>query len=532
MNRSHESAVTFDGMLRMLFRHKFKVFCCIVVSLAATTAAIVALPRTYTSDAKLFVRVGRESVSLDPTATTGDTIQVVTSRDVEMNTVLGVLRSRLLAEKVVDQLTPETILGRTSSAAEQPGLLGRLLPTLDAISDRERAVQYVQGGCQASVERNSDIITVSCKARTPALAQRMVASIVDAYLEEHVRLHRTSDSHMFFTTQATLLEQQLSTAFEELRAARNKAGLLSLEGQQKLLHEEMGEVQTALLRAQPALSAAEHRVTVLREALKHVPEKITLNEVAGFPNVAADTMRSQLYELEKREAELASTFVKDYPLLESTRRQVKALAGIHSEQQPQRTQFTTGANPLRQQVEKDLLAEEVSAGALRAQIKTLLEQQAQVKQRFETLNSQDFRITDLERKADLLQNHYRKYAEKLEQSRIDKALASERITNVNIMQPASLITDPASPKKPLTLAVGMVLAVLSGFAVAALAERRARSGEAAERDRRELAPAGPIVGARAPRRHAGADIERAGNLYEVAIGSGVPPYVGADRSDA
>ena len=31
-------------------------------------------PKTYTSEAKLFVRVGRESVSLDPTATTGQVI--------------------------------------------------------------------------------------------------------------------------------------------------------------------------------------------------------------------------------------------------------------------------------------------------------------------------------------------------------------------------------------------------------------------------------------------------------------------------
>jgi uncharacterized protein involved in exopolysaccharide biosynthesis len=527
----NDSVLTLDGILHLLHKHKLKVLCCVIVSLAATTAAILKWPRTYTSDAKLFVRVGRESMAIDPTATTGDTIPVVTSREVEMNTVLGVFRSRVLAEKVVDQLKPETILGRSTASADQPASKLPLVPVLDPITDRERAVAYLQSRCQAALERNSDIITVSCKAKTPALAQRIVAAMVDVYLEEHVRLHRTSDSHTFFATQAGLLEQQLGTALDELRTARNKAGLMSLQGQQKLLQDEMAEVRIALLRTHPALAAAECRATVLRKGLEQVPERITLNAVAGHPNVAADNMRSQLYDLQKREAELAATFVKDYPLLQSIRRQVKALTDIHADQQPQRTQVTTAVNPTRQQLEKDVLTEEATVAALRSQIKTLEEQRAQVHERFQQLNAEEMHVGELERRADLLHAHYRKYAEKLEQGRIDQALASGRITNVNIMQPASFVAEPSSPKKALTLAIGLAVAVLLSFTVAAIAERHERRLAAESAERKSLA-AMAVAPVKTPRRPAAPEMERVDRLCEVAGRSGSPPYVGAESSEA
>ncbi|MCC7424256.1 MAG: hypothetical protein IT428_28645, partial [Planctomycetaceae bacterium] len=55
------------------------------------------------------------------------------------------------------------------------------------------------------------------------------------------------------------------------------------------------------------------------------------------------------------------------------------------------------------------------------------------------------------------------YTEKLEQARIDQALASESISNVSVVQPATYSPQPVSPKKSLVLAAGLVVAVLSAL---------------------------------------------------------------------
>ena len=66
--------------------------------------------RTFRSEAKLFVRMGRESVTLDPTATMGQVVAAADSRESEVNAVAELLSSRTLAEKIVDQFGPTVIL--------------------------------------------------------------------------------------------------------------------------------------------------------------------------------------------------------------------------------------------------------------------------------------------------------------------------------------------------------------------------------------------------------------------------------------
>src|SRR5262245_12410958 len=62
---------TFAEIVRCSLRHKWKVSFFVGVTLAVTVAAALNWPKTYRSEAKLYVRVGRESVGLDPTATLG-----------------------------------------------------------------------------------------------------------------------------------------------------------------------------------------------------------------------------------------------------------------------------------------------------------------------------------------------------------------------------------------------------------------------------------------------------------------------------
>jgi uncharacterized protein involved in exopolysaccharide biosynthesis len=68
-----------SGALRVLLRHWKKVLVIPLLSMGLGLAVIFFFPRTYRSEAKLFLQVGRESVGLDPTATTGQTISLMQS---------------------------------------------------------------------------------------------------------------------------------------------------------------------------------------------------------------------------------------------------------------------------------------------------------------------------------------------------------------------------------------------------------------------------------------------------------------------
>ena len=94
----------------ILFRHKWKVIVFFLAVVVTVTLGTFMLAETYRAEAKLLVKIGRENVSLDPTATTGQVIQMGQTRESEINSELDILRSRELAQKVVDDIGPEKFL--------------------------------------------------------------------------------------------------------------------------------------------------------------------------------------------------------------------------------------------------------------------------------------------------------------------------------------------------------------------------------------------------------------------------------------
>src|SRR6476659_8816387 len=76
MFTASQRLVTPRDIARIFFRQWRKIAIFFGGVLAATLLIIALYPRSYASEAKLLIRVGRETVGLDPTATTGVTIML------------------------------------------------------------------------------------------------------------------------------------------------------------------------------------------------------------------------------------------------------------------------------------------------------------------------------------------------------------------------------------------------------------------------------------------------------------------------
>lgn len=101
---------TIRDFYYVLFRQKRKIilfFCTVMVVVILGTFL---LPKTYQSEAKLLVRLGRENVSLPPTAATGQMLNISQTRENEIKTEMEILTSRGLAEKVVDAIGYKSFL--------------------------------------------------------------------------------------------------------------------------------------------------------------------------------------------------------------------------------------------------------------------------------------------------------------------------------------------------------------------------------------------------------------------------------------
>lgn len=471
-----EFATTTRDIFRLLFRHKTKVIFCFALTTCAAIAIIFFWPRKYRSESKLLVRLGRETVSLDPTATTGQIMPISMSRETEVSSVLEMLRSRVMIEKLVDQIGPDAILQPTTaaktSAAESPSASLNLKAwmNLDPISDREKAIGRVGQCLDSAIEKRSDVITVSGTADSPELAQRIVAKLVDIYLGEHARMHRTAGSQAFFTEQTEMLRKQLSDALSKLRDAKNGMGIVGVENQCIILQREIIDVENKYGQSTAALAASRERARSLREGFEGLPERLPTDEIKGFPNAAADSMRQDLYHLEIREAELASRFSDEFPALVAVREQIKTAKAPLTKEEQRRTQSTTTVNSVHNQIQFNLLIENSNIESLDAQTLALNKQLSQLRERVRLLNEHEPQIAKLEQEVALCKANYIMYCEKSEQSRIDNALQNERITNLNVIQPASLVASPVSPHKTSVLALGIMSGLVLGIGAALLAE--------------------------------------------------------------
>lgn len=484
MNLNKQQSLTPRDAARVVFRRWRAfvwTFCAIAV---ATVLTLILYPRSYGSEAKILIRVGRESVSLDPTATTGQTIMLQKAQDAEINSALDILNSAALHKLVAEQVGVDRILDEpptdASASTATPEQGASILSNVNGLlqklglsepgTDLDLAIRRIQKGIRAAAGKNSTVISVQYTAASPELARDVVAAIIENFLEQHVRLNRTDGSLEFFVEQEAMSSAELSAAQMKLRDHKNKYGLASGSMQLAVFQEQIKNVELELLQTTRSLSHSVARIADLRSQIEDLKPEIVTNRVAGIANEAKDAMRDRLYELELKEGKLRARYTDEHPLVVEVAEEREVAQRILAQLPDERVQTTEALNPNQRKLELELAEERAMQEALIARKKSATEQHRSLNEKLRELNEQEVTLAALERSVSLLEEKYRMHAAKLEQARVNDALERQQITNVNVVQPAMLVKKPVWPNKRLFAMLGMVLAMGGGLGVVILLE--------------------------------------------------------------
>jgi uncharacterized protein involved in exopolysaccharide biosynthesis len=280
-------------------------------------------------------------------------------------------------------------------------------------------------------------------------------------------VHHTPGSFEFFQEQARTLEQQWRTAAGNLEAAKNRMGIVTIDGKQKRLEGQISDVAARLLQTAADAATSEAKIASLHEQIAQLPPWLSTLKQEG-PNVAADGMRTELYKLQAIELDKSSRFTDDHPQVAAIRQQVRDLEAILDEQEPVRKQSTSALNPSLQALELQLFTERSLLESLHGKADELARQQRQIQHELEVANSQDVQLVSLQRDVDLTEARFRESSQKLEQARTNDELDADNISNLTIVQPASYVTRPLGPRKAYVLALGMFVGLLGAIGIAAI----------------------------------------------------------------
>lgn len=457
-------------LVQLLFRHWKKIVLVPLCFLALGAGVILFAPRTYMSEAKILLRVGRESVGIDPTATTGNMMTLQQSgRDTEVQSALDLLESRGLAERVVDAVGVDYVLrgGPEGSGKPSPVRDTVMAPlhkaigyvkSLDKISAKEEAIIQFGKSLTVDAEHNSTVIVISYETDSAIGAQKVLAELVKLYQEEYIRLFRNPESRDFFAKQRELLQKQVDDAEKRLRDAKNSMGLASIEGRRATYEAQLSSIELAHYQAEQEYTQVEASVSDLRESLANLPERQVSSETS-VPNAGADLLREQLYALQVKQIDLKARYNDDHPLVQAVSNQVDEAKRIVDGLTSNRQETVNDVNPIHRELSLMLKKQETTGAGLAARLKTLEEQKRLVMADLKQLNNYEVDINELQREVRLAEDSFLAYSNDFEQARIDEAREQQRISSLSIPQHPTLQEKPVSPSKLLVLLATVALSL-------------------------------------------------------------------------
>jgi uncharacterized protein involved in exopolysaccharide biosynthesis len=488
------SKYSMRDIFYVFFRHKWKMILFFLAVVIIVTAWTFLSKEIYRSEAKLMVRIGRESVTLDPTVTTGQVMSMGSqSREYEINSELEILKSRELAQRVVDTIGPNTILegpqGEISQGNLEPGqeklqeLLDRLkkigailknsllsLGIGKPLADREKAIIEFTKKFTVDAQKNTNILLLSYEAPSKNLSRDILEKLINFFLEKHIVTHRTVGTYDFFNKESSQLRNHVAKVEEELTKLKTKTGVASLGEHRRILMDRVGSLQRENETTQAALVISRAKIKELKGKLDGLSPTVVTTEMRGSGNYAADLMRARLYDLQLREQDLLSKYTENNQLVQEVRRQIEEAQALLAKEEPSRTQVTTGINTAYETLNLELIKEVANLSSLEAKAKVVKAQQEEARLELNDFNNTEEKMVGLQRELSLMEAKYRKYSENVEQARIDQALLNNKISNISIVQAPTTLPEPVQPKKALNVIVGFFVGILGGIILAFFSE--------------------------------------------------------------
>lgn len=478
--------------LYMAFRHKAKMASVFAVVLGVVVLFTYLTQEVYRSEAKLLIRLGRENLSVDPTVS-GPTLYPSRDRVSEVNSEVSILHSRAIAEKVVDKLGTAVFLEKPDEALDvQPPVASMkgaqqdlrtfrremreaeesghgLLVALDlktALTPREQAIKAVMKNVDVGVESKTDIINVTYDAPSRPLAQSALDAFLQYYLEEHIRIHSAQATTRFFEEQTEALRTELNAREQKLDEFRRANGITTIERQKEVLLNQISGLEEQLSNAQAEGMASEKRAHALDGSLSGRSKTLEISRTTGVTNYAADALKEKLLDLRLKETDLSARYPETHRPLIDVRQQIKDTEGTLKKENETHTEITTGVDETYQQVQLGLVNERAHCAALQAQQVSIAEELEKQRAQLAKLASQEVELQTLERDVQHAEKDYEQYRDSLQRARISSALDIDKVSNVSVVQPATLPMDPVKPNKILNLCLGVFLALFASLTFA------------------------------------------------------------------
>lgn len=314
----------------------------------------------------------------------------------------------------------------------------------------------------------TDLMQISYEDEDPELAVKVVNNLMDSYIQNGIRINRIQKSaaRKFIESQLPSAEKNLLLSLEKSRQFRDQTGIVSLEAQTPALITQMTNIQNQMTQLEVQLNGLEQSQETLRNlmgaSVLEANDLTTLAQSAGVQSAI-----SKLQETESELASMQSRYQVNHPdvqaLLRKREAQNKLLAS-RINQLLDESRIPKAENPTSLQrgtidlgLLNQLVTNSIQINSLNQQLKTLENARTQQQKQLNSLPSLQQTLFRLQLDQEANRTRYTALLTAYQNAQLSE---NQDVGNSVIVQSATLLDKPVSPRILRTLFLGGVLGIV------------------------------------------------------------------------
>ena len=504
-------AINISEVLRGIAR-RWKMLAAFTLGFALLGFLFITFTKpVYTSEARLLVEYQDSPYTRSNTVTQPLARQV---GDREVRSQVEVLKSPDLALKVLRRLkligTPEF-----DALKRGVGIFGRLKIALGFAPDprrqtpEQRALTTWNKRLKAYNIPLSKVLVIEYTSHDPRIAAAVANTLAKFYIEQtrKAQLDKTGEARGWLKAQIDKLRKKVVESEVAVERYRAQAGLYK-GTKSSLKNQELSELSSQIIKAAAERSQAQARARAIREMLKTTGSVETSSEVLKSPLI--QRLREQQVRLQRRLAELSTTYLDNHPKVRAVRRELRDLS----------RQIRSEARKIAASLEQQAKIAAAREASLRVAF-------AKLKAKVSDASVSEVRLRELERESkanrSLLESFLARYTDAASRNNDAAQPGMARI-----ISSASVQSMPSFPKTGPVMILSILAGLVLGLGIAFIIEVMAASSRLS-RQQAAAAPAETAVQPQAPAAQpaAGAPVAGAGG---VSASEGISASVIAARA--
>ncbi|MCK4256471.1 GumC family protein, partial [candidate division WOR-3 bacterium] len=382
------------------------------------------------------------TIMIEPETRKEDIFQLGYPTAVNIENYTEILKSVTIAERVIEKME-----GCDYSILESENPVGALIDRLDV-----------------SPVRNTDILKISVKGKTPDEASVLTNTIADVLIELELATSRKeyTEQRHFLEEQMPIVKDRLASVEGQLKRFKERTGLVDLSEETRQLTEKLLDFDKLYGQVESELEYQKSRLASFEVNLEET-QRTLIEKISQISSPYILELRSRLVELETTYSMyLVQGLPKGNPKLISLRKSIDEtkIKLVEETNKIKDIEIPT-LDPLSysQKLVDEIVTLRINVSAGETRLNVLGDAIKGYEERLQRLPAHELQLIELEREREINANTYKLLMERYEEVKIVEA---GKISNVRIIDRARPPGSPVSPKKRLNLILSIIIGLLVG----------------------------------------------------------------------